>query len=45
MGAIASEVAARLSSADAAGDFSRQHLANFIWSVATLEHDPGEATE
>jgi hypothetical protein len=34
-------VTRRLLDAEAADDFSRQHLANFIWALATLEHDPG----
>ena len=34
----------RLLDAEAADDFSRQHLANFIWALATLEHDPGGRT-
>ena len=33
---VASEVTARLSSAESSA-FSRQHLANLIWSFATLE--------
>jgi hypothetical protein len=35
------EVGARLASPDRAADFSRQHLANFVWALATLEYDPG----
>lgn len=31
----------RLLEPEAAEDFSRQHLANLIWSLATLEYDPG----
>lgn len=36
MANVASEVTARLSSAESSA-FSRQHLANLIWSFATLE--------
>lgn len=36
MANVASEVTARLSGAESAA-FSRQHLANLIWSYATLE--------
>jgi hypothetical protein len=41
LAATAGEVTRRLLDAEAADDFSRQHLANFIWALATLEHDPG----
>jgi hypothetical protein len=41
LSSIAAEVTRRLLDAEAADDFSRQHLANFVWAVATLEHDPG----
>ena len=36
MANVASEVTGRLSSAESSA-FSRQHLANLIWSFATLE--------
>lgn len=39
--AISSEVEHRLGDAEVAESFSRQHLANFVWALATLEHDPG----
>jgi hypothetical protein len=44
LGAISAEVTRRLLDPDssAADDFSRQHLANFVWALATLEYDPGE---
>lgn len=38
---IAGEVTRRLLDAAAADDFSRQHLANFVWALATLEYDAG----
>ena len=42
LAAIANEVTRRLLEPAAADDFSRQHLANFVWALATLEYDPGE---
>lgn len=38
---IAGEAGRRLDDAAAAADFSRQHLSNLAWALATLEHDPG----
>lgn len=38
---ITNEVTRRLLEPVAAEDFSRQHLANLVWALATLEYDPG----
>jgi hypothetical protein len=42
--ALCAEVACRLQDleSDAAREFSSQDLSNFVWALATLEHDPGE---
>lgn len=40
--ACCAEVEHRLGDPEVAESFSRQHLANFVWALATLEHDPGE---
>jgi hypothetical protein len=47
LGAISAEVTRRLldPNSSAADDFSRQHLANFVWALATLEYDPGEGAD
>lgn len=37
---VAAEVLRRLAGSTAAA-FSRQHLSNTMWALATLEHDPG----
>lgn len=42
MASIATEVTRRLLEPTAADDFSRQHLANLVWALATLEYDPGK---
>lgn len=38
---IAGEAGRRLEDEAAAADFSRQHLSNLAWALATLEYDPG----
>lgn len=43
LASIATEVTRRLLEPAAADDFSRQHLANLVWALATLEYDPGES--
>lgn len=41
--ALSGEIIRRLTVPNKEAEFSRQHLANYIWSLATLEVHPGPA--
>lgn len=41
--ALVAEVTKRLNDPAAEREFSRQHLSNYIWALATSEYNPGEA--
>ncbi len=40
MSAVEMEMTARLAKPEEAAKFSRQHLANSLWALATLERQP-----
>ncbi|KAL4515162.1 hypothetical protein Ndes2526A_g09534 [Nannochloris sp. 'desiccata'] len=43
LSAIANEIHCRLSDPSQEKEFSRQHLVNYFWALATVEYNPGDA--
>ncbi len=43
LSAIANEIHCRLSDPTLEKEFSRQHLVNYLWALAIIEYNPGEA--
>lgn len=43
LSAIANEIHCRLSDPAQEKEFSRQHLVNYFWALATVEYNPGDA--